>query len=459
MIALFPLPDELDRSYLGRLLRTNGLRTEAEIISLLAQWASVAEPSLQGICCIDLLGRAAHMELTQFVRSHSTLPLRRAITSYMPDLAHGNPESQSMLRLTGMRLARPAAYFCVDCVDSDQKTHGMSYWRRDHQLPGVTSCWEHRTPLRYVDDTEAFLKPPSRFEKNSHVVDEVWARSDLEHDGIQRFLAISRKLISFEKPIAVKIAREVLHERALDRGWSTHAGSSEKKLLSDQILMAFPRDWLATVVPALAEKAFGIPLNQVDGVLYLSTSASSVAPYILACCVLFDSADHAILALTNGSPVVRKRRPREPSVLIDDIELKRVYVRAKGQYKSVMSYISGNKNSNTTLTRLRVLGLPDISSQDDQSVLLSAAISFFLDKKSLAESAALAGVDLEKFENFIRQSGSNLTALLMEMKSPRRGPGTGVLRIKQRTPREVRAQYIVHNDDELCLMASSKSKV
>ena len=448
MIALLPLPDELDRSYLGRLLRTNGLRTEAEIICLLAQWASVAEPSLQGICCIDLLGRAAHMELRQFVRSHSTLPLRRAITSYMPDLAHGNPESQSMLRLTGMRLARPAAYFCVDCVDSDQKIHGMSYWRRDHQLPGVTSCSEHRTALRYVDDTEAFLKPPSRFEDNSHVVDEAWAKSDLEHDGIQRFLAISRRLISLEKPIAVKTARAVLHERALARGWSTHAGSSEKTLLSDQILMVFPRDWLATVVPALAEKAFGTPLNQVDGVLYLSTSASSVAPYILACCVLFDSADDGLFALTTDSPVLRKRRSRQPSVLIDDIELRNAYVRAKGQYKSVMSYISGNKNS--MLSRLRALGLPDISSPDDQSLLLSAAISFFLDKKSLAESATLAGIKLEKVENLIRQSGSNLTALLMEMKSPQRGPGTGVLRIKQRTPREVRAQNTVHIDSEMC---------
>lgn len=454
MIALLPLPDELDRSYLGRLLRTNGLRTEAEIICLLAQWARLEEPSLQGICCIDLLGRAAHMELTQFVRSHSTLPLRRAITSYMPDLAHGNPESQSMLRFTGMRLARPAAYFCVDCVDSDQKIHGMSYWRRDHQLPGVTSCSEHRTALRYVDDTEAFLKPPSRFEDNSHVVDEAWAKSDLEHAGIQRFLAISRKLISFEKPIDVKTARAVLHERALVRGWCTHAGSSEKALLSDQILMAFPRDWLATVVPALAEKPFGAPLNQVDGVLYLSTSASSIAPYILACCVLFDSADDGLLALTTDSPVLRKRRSRRPSVLIDDIELKNAYVRAKGQYKSVMSYISGNKNS--LFSRLQALGLPDISSPDDQSLLLSAAISFFLDKKSLAESATLAGIDLEKVESLIRQSGSDLTALLIDMRSPRRGPGTGVLRIKQRTPREVRAQYIVHNDDVLCPTAPSK---
>jgi hypothetical protein len=334
--------------------------------------------------------------------------------------------------MTGMRLARPAAYFCVECIGSDQEIYGMSYWRRDHQLPGVTSCAEHRTALRYVDDAKAFLEAPSRFEANSHLVDEAWAQSDLEHSGIQRFLAISRQLINLDKPIDVKTARVVLRERASSRELCTHAYGTKKSLLSDQVLADFPKDWLATVFPALADKTPGAQLNQVDGVLYLSTSASSVTPYILACSVLFDSADEVLRAVSVAPTALRGTRRRQPIALIDDSELRSSYVRARGQYKAVMTDIPAGKR--IVLARLRELGLPDLSSTDNHSVLVSA-ISFFLDKKSLAESAAQGGIGLEKFEDIIRQSGGSLTALLMEMRSPRRGRGTGVLRVKQLTPR------------------------
>jgi hypothetical protein len=141
-------------------------------------------------------------------------------------------------------------------------------------------------------------------------VDEAWALSDMGHPGIQRFLEISRKLISLEKPIDVKTARIVLRDRASVQGLCTYAGKSPKALLSDQIVADFPLDWLATVVPARAEKAPGAQLNQVDGVLYLSTSASSVTPYILACSVLFDSADEALRAMHIAPAVLRRQAPR-----------------------------------------------------------------------------------------------------------------------------------------------------
>lgn len=451
--ALLPLPDELDRSYLGRLLRINGVRTETEIVNLLAQRANVAEFSRREICCVDLLSRAAHMELPQFVRRHTTLPLRRSITSYLPDLAHGSPDSQSMLRMTGMRLARPGAYFCVACIDSDQKINGMSYWRRDHQLRGVTSCSIHLTVLRYVDDIKAFLEAPSRFVSDSHVVNDAWAKSDMEHPGVQRFLEISRKLISLEKPIDVKIARIVLRDRASAQGLCTHGGMSPKALLSDQIVADFPADWLATVVPALTEKAPGVQLNQVDGVLYLSTSASSVTPYILACSVLFDSADEALRAMRVAPAVSRRTRNCQPSPIIDDDELRSSYLLAKGQYKIVVNDMLEGKR--VVLARLRELGFPDLSSGDDGSLLVSA-IAFFVDKKPLAESAALGGIGLREIEDLIRTCGGKLPALLLEMQSPRRGPGTGVLRIKPLTPREVSARNATDADRDVRLASSSE---
>ncbi len=433
MILLLPLPDELDRSYMGRLIRLNGLRSEKGLVTLLAQWANVAEASRWEVCCLDLLCRAANMELSQFVRRHTTLPLRRSFTSYQPDLAHGSAESQSMLRLTGMRFARPGAYFCVDCVRLDLETYGMSYWRRDHQLLGVSICTKHLRPLRYVDKTEAFLDAPSSFVTNSHLVSEEWARLNQQHSGIQRFLAISRELLDRAKPFDVKVARLVLHEQAAARGWCTHGSKTSKPLLSDQVLANFPLDWLSTVFPLLADKKPGVTFNQMDGVLYLSTSASSVAPYILACSLLFKSADEALHALMTD---FTKPRPRQKIKPIDAGDLRAAYILAKGQYALVLPELCDSRRS--IQTGLESIGLPNLPGRGNQSHLI-AVTAFFVHKKTLSESAALGGVELSTLEHLIRQGGNNLATALTEISAPPTGPGSGVLRVKPRTPIEAGA--------------------
>ena len=38
--------------------------------------------------------------------------------------------------------------FCPECLREMQARYGETYWRRDHQLPGVLVCPEHGCPLR-----------------------------------------------------------------------------------------------------------------------------------------------------------------------------------------------------------------------------------------------------------------------------------------------------------------------
>ena len=341
-----------------------------------------------------------------------------------------------MLRMTGMRVARRGAYFCICCVKSDHESYGMSYWRRDHQLPGVALCAKHLRPLRYVDSNEAFLEAPSIFVDQSHVVSEVWASLNQAHPGIRLFLAISRELLDGNKPIDVKIARIVLRDLASERGWCTYnakKGKNIKPLLSDQVLMKFPRDWLLTVFPVLADKEPGIKLDQMDGVLYLSTSASSVTPYILACCLLFDSAEEALRALRATDIAAPEPRNRSAPMLRPADELRAAYIRAQGQYALIASEMAGDSRS--SLNQIEAMGLPNLSGRGRQSALV-AATEFFINKKSVAESASLGGVTSEVLENLIRQSGSELAAALTDMNAPQRGSSTGVLRVKPRTPFE-----------------------
>jgi hypothetical protein len=36
---------------------------------------------------------------------------------------------------------------CIQCVLDDERDHGIAYWHRSHQAPGVAACWRHRVRL------------------------------------------------------------------------------------------------------------------------------------------------------------------------------------------------------------------------------------------------------------------------------------------------------------------------
>lgn len=39
------------------------------------------------------------------------------------------------------------AKLCLSCVAEDEQAHGVAYWKRSHQMPGVTVCWKHKESL------------------------------------------------------------------------------------------------------------------------------------------------------------------------------------------------------------------------------------------------------------------------------------------------------------------------
>lgn len=147
-----PLPDELDRSYLGAVMRLNGVTKEDAAMDLVAQWDSTVARAPGQRACLEALSKVAGVELTQFVREHSTLSMRRAVTSYQPLLPHGCPSNIKLVQNSGMRKSRPGAYFCPSCVEADLATKTRSYWRRTHQTPGLFWCPTHGSALGFVAD-------------------------------------------------------------------------------------------------------------------------------------------------------------------------------------------------------------------------------------------------------------------------------------------------------------------
>jgi len=422
-----PFPEELDRGYLGRVMRLNGTATAKETEALMSIWSGVADKSRREVSCLELLSKVADVELPQFARQHSTLPFRRGITSYQPDLPHGSESNRSMLWTTGMRLARTGVYFCAECAKEDQDFHGQSYWRREHQLPGLLWCQKHTTALKYVEHKHAFLSPPAAYLHNCQAIDETWAKEAFDNQFIQRYLEISFGLMDREAPLDVKRVSAIL--KASASGFQTHGGKVKAPLLSDAVITAFGRPWLATVLPRLADKPVGVLLSQLDGVLFLSNSASSVSAYILACALLFESADTALNTLQASQVGIKRYRQRSPQ--IDRDELIEIYVEARGNYSMIATLLSISKPMVTV--KYRAIGLPNLN--EGNKSLLKAAVAFFVEEQSLVNSATKGGSSVEAMEDLLRSAGSGFAHALRSIHRPS-GRGSGIRRARPLTPGE-----------------------
>lgn len=86
------------------------------------------------------------------------------------------------------------------------------------------------------------------------------------------------------------------------------------------------------------------------------------------------------------------------------VVLTKLYIARKGSVGSL------SNQSDQVQDRLLQLGLPELDAQ-----ALSAALSFFVDGKSMEDSIAESGIERSRFEAIFRSAGSNLATALKAM--------------------------------------------
>ena len=422
-ILIYPstLPDEVHIGYWGRFNRWNGLTKEADAIELLAARAALEKPASDDPGLIELLSFASSMSIREFVRLHTQQPYRRSIVSYKPDLVHGDERDTSMVRYSANRFVRRAAYFCATCVDADLVLHGTSYWRRSHQLPGMYVCPSHGDALCYIDSLKAFMKAPAVGLDDCHVIDSAWALENHENRHVQEFLRLSLALSEFPRPINLHRARAVLCGRAKVLNISVYPTKNNEYRLSDKIFSRYPGSWLELVFPKASAKSAGEIQHQLDGILYCSTSSSSIVAYLLGACVLFDTAEDFLHALAGATPAKRAKRGGRKDNFDRKIELHdgvASYIRCKGSHTKIAREYGAPMNA--IKPQLLAFGLPDLGSSRNlqHSKQASALQHFYSRRMSLADSARLAGVLVEDIESLVRQAGIHLPAALRQMDLP-----------------------------------------
>jgi hypothetical protein len=158
--ALFPtpLPDELLYSVIARFRDTVRFSNEKAVLD--ATWGKrtgIAVVEFAGV--IDaLLARLppGHpYTADQLIHEHTTLPyyqpfvaVQRARDAVLRLRSHGSAGLVELLGIRASTVPIPAHLrFCLECAAQDREEHGMPYWRRAHQLPGILVCTRHGSEL------------------------------------------------------------------------------------------------------------------------------------------------------------------------------------------------------------------------------------------------------------------------------------------------------------------------
>ncbi len=314
MIAIpSPLPGEIAAGYEGRITRTHGVSSANSMLKGVRQ-ESVNAPPPRPFQKVEVLSRACAMTLQAFVRSHTLLPLQRVVRDQGSLHAHGDPHFPGRLH-GSMQLLRPSVYFCSSCVSEDLGFHGVSYWRRDHQVRGAWRCEKHPQELLRCTASSAIGEAPSNVRVRSVTTPAREPSRSLAAAGC--LVGVSYALLDRESPIPIETALPAIRDRAESLGIRT-LNSEAGTLLSDLVMETFDDEWLLEVCPQLGSKRPGRQAPGIDA--WVSGRAPVLSgwslPIVLA--TLWTSADDAMssLVLTRAAKRLPPggQRPRESNI-------------------------------------------------------------------------------------------------------------------------------------------------
>lgn len=334
LIRPAPFPDEFAAGYLGRIIQLNGWRDQKQAAENLQQWTGNSGSSLHKVTYVQMLAEVADIPTNQFVNSHTLLPLRGAVANGEKHLGGNWSESTGLLWGFGLRTIKPGFYLCPNCVNEDLDFHGVSYWRREHQVPGRFMCSKHAIPLCLVNDGLAYLSTPSQSLQQATLVDEKWVMSLNGNLLIDRFLSICDSLLAVKQPMdEMHVSRRATLEAA-KQGLHTGRGRNTKPLLSDKLHESFDERWLAAVMPGMVEKKIGKYWLPLDAVLRGKRSGCSTLSYVLAYTLLFEDSDAAVNVMRDQSSIDWGKPIKNKEVLNVD-KLKEKYVQFQGNHQKV----------------------------------------------------------------------------------------------------------------------------
>lgn len=360
MILPSIMPDELARSYLGRICRLNGVLSPDLLRPQIEQMVASVMEKPEDCTWIDLLAAITQQTTQTFFAQHTVLPFSRAIRPARECVAHGSRRDalEDTAHFGQYRLTESAHRLCPACVREDLSFWGTSYWRRSHQLKAVAACHKHGVGLHHVK-TKEWTSLPHDEVATSIPMDASIIDDAANNPVIGRYAEICSALAERKCPIPtthiVQTIRQQM-EKTNTRGDPSWSG------LGAFVIEKIEGPWQRHFFSDLTGRNSASKTESLGRTQSCIRMAYATHFYALALAALFESADEAILQISRPAVTAAPRRIKACACRQEAAPL-------------------GNLRPNAMLT---------------------AAVKDFLSGASIAEACRLSGEDPRQLEALLR---------------------------------------------------------
>lgn len=275
-----PFPDEIARGYAQRIWARSGgsLTASNRLLPMLAEVTGLSE--------LQLLRQHSHLGYMRMVSvAHAGLDMS----------CHADRWSNPVI--LHMRPPIDRARFCPSCVSEDIGFHGVAYWRRAHQLPGLSVCTKHAAILLEVSNDWLMRSSPGQCPRAIPALKDSDVDDCVGNRLIERFVALSDMALQLTTPIAAAVVADVLSERKRSIDGARRGG------LATMVRDVVPESWLVKHFPALLGRDKDDRAASIDDVLRSRHVAHATKSYLLAMATLWDNPEDAMRTCMAGAQV------------------------------------------------------------------------------------------------------------------------------------------------------------
>lgn len=284
------LPDEYLFGYLGRLTRSLGLQPVHREFSKAVQTgiASRDVPCPKEVA-VEMLAQRAGSDIKTITQRHTLAPAYMAFSASEGETYFDSGERRFSRHVLGPRFAAPR--FCTLCTEEDLAFWSCSYWRRTHQLPGLSHCHKHEHTLATADAPLAIQFQPHHYVESHGGLIRKSSPSTVE----RRMATIWEGLIDHGRPIHYKKAVELLNNGRIVDGKQAVRGFDIRKLVESST----QKNWIEEHFSSYSKKN-----------IFRRSHQEPSADYVFVLSMLYENPDEVVSVLTmHSNKTIRKQEP------------------------------------------------------------------------------------------------------------------------------------------------------
>lgn len=351
MLMVKPMPNELGIAHAGRVAYVNGF---SGLVQLRERTIGKARNHLSRKDFehqFKVLAKKLDIDPETYLANHSLIPFLYACPRRGKETYTYQEHIATWLKPADGAILKHLR-FCPECVREDELRTGISWWRREHQLPGVDICIHHKASLFRALGEEATGKLPRHYASSRRCVEE--ARPDSNASIVARYRTFAVALLG--QRVELSHLRHRIRQRCIELAITRNLKSpTHEASLSQHVRSKFPSDWLQQHYPTLLRSDYIGRDLRIDAAFWGQGTSGPAFAMILAS--LFDSIDDLAREQDMPQLVIRSGdntssvNPRRSAS-----SFARVFVAAQGNCRHVARAIGCEYH--TAIRLRRRLGFP-----------------------------------------------------------------------------------------------------